>query len=127
MGPAGPAGPIIHAGQSSLTGSRGPTGTVTVLRCHTVSKDEHGRVVLHVLCTYQAVREGALAVKGTSTARANLLRGAIVYATGTQVGNTNGRSQLILADKRPLRSGRYTLQLRAGHARHATTTTITIT
>jgi hypothetical protein len=45
-------------------------------------------------------------------ARAQLERGKVIYAAGTGVVGSRGRAQLLLAERRALAAGRYTLVLR---------------
>ena len=96
-GPQGPAGPGGRVGQIRLVSCQKVTETITV--------NHRQRKVTHQKCTTRLI--GTSATFTVAAARATLLRGNAVYATGTA---RSGR--LVLRGRRKIRAGRYTLVLR---------------
>jgi len=93
----------------------------------TQSKPSHGGSVTET-CSERAV-EGAITTTGSQPGSARLVRGAIVYATGVILSTGARRSELVLAEQRPLPTGHYTLlvQRRSGHKSIVTKQALKIT
>ena len=113
-GPSGATGPAGPAGATGATGRAGAT-TVELVTCLTVttraSKKRppfaHRRV-----CTGTPAR-ASFKLQGTGiAARVSVQRGHTVYATGTGIESSGGTDKLVLATRRALTPGSYTLELR---------------
>jgi hypothetical protein len=111
-GPPGPQGP---QGLTGPTGPRGPAGKVELISCTTVLTTTRKR------CTAREI-SGTVRLTGAPRVdRATLSRGRTTYATGVSVDMTRGRSQLVLANLRPLKRGSYTLTVRHRRGRRLMT------
>ena len=128
--PQGPTGPTGHPGSrgpAGPTGAQGPAGKVELITCKTVIKKVRGHRRTVQKCTGRLVSG---TIKFTATAlsvHATISRGRLVYAAGASLPMGHGRSQLLLADLRPLRSGRYTLTVRTRHGGRRVTRRMAIT
>jgi hypothetical protein len=121
QGPAGSSGKEGPSGKTGPSGTTGPTGKtgapgkVEILTCLTttnaVVRAGRKRFVHVRRCTGALATTVELAGVGVA-ARAMLERGRVVYASGTGVLGEHGRTELLLADKRALSAGSYTLVLR---------------
>lgn len=114
--PQGPTGPQGAVGPQ---GPVGPAGKVELITCRTVVSRVNGHRRKVQKCTGRLV-SGTIKFK-TAARRATVSRGRIVYATGVSIPLGRGMMQLLLADLRPIRRGRYTLTERAGHGRQVST------
>ena len=90
-----------------------------MITCRTVVSRVNGHRRKVQKCTGRLV-SGTIKFK-TAARRATVSRGRIVYATGVSIPLGRGMMQLLLADLRPIRRGRYTLTERAGHGRQVST------
>jgi hypothetical protein len=107
-GPAGSPGPT----GTGAAGPQGPAGQVELVTCTQTTKRVKGRKHTHTTCKGR-LASGTVNLKtGGAVSRATVTRGGVVYATGSAVSLGNGRVQLLLADRRPLRKGTYTLSQR---------------
>jgi hypothetical protein len=99
--------------------------------CKTIAKTvkQHGRKrTVHVeKCTGKLVSGPVKFTASASSARATLARAGVVYATGTSASLGHGRSRLLLAERRPVGAGRYTLILARLHGTQWSTTSRQIT
>ena len=122
-GPQGPAGPV---GATGPAGPRGTPGQIRLVSCKQVTKTirvhGHKRTVHRRTCTTRVI--SGTATFTTTIARARLVRGAVLYATGSA-----RLDQLTLHARRVIRPGRYTLILSHPDGQRSITThhTITIT
>jgi hypothetical protein len=113
-GPLGPAGPQGPAGPRGATGPRGLAGEIRLVSCtsitQTITVGGKKRSVKRQKCTTRLIT--GTATFTTTSARATLIHGQAVYATGRAWLN-----HLSLRTRRPVRAGRYTLILsrRVGH------------
>ncbi len=106
--PAGPAGPAGEAGAAGAAAAAPPAATKAELRvsvCRTVKA--------HRRC---ATRRVIGATLPGSAASASLIRGAVVYATGSVRAG-----RLVLSARRAVPAGSYTLKLRYRRAGRWTT------
>jgi Glycine rich protein len=101
-GPKGPAGP---------KGKRGPQGLTAEYTCH--PRERHGKY--KNACFVRLVSTSA----SNAAVKATLERKGVVYASGAP---SEGR--LVLAARRPVPAGRYTLVLAAKHGTSSETVTI---
>jgi hypothetical protein len=95
---------------------RDRAGRVELVTCTQTTKRDKGHKHTHT--TYKGrLASGTVNKTGGAVSRATVTRGGVVYATGSAVSLGNGRVQLVLADRRPLRKGTYTLsqRQRSGH------------
>jgi len=105
-GPAGSPGPT---GATGAAGPQGPAGQVELVTCTQTTKRVKGHKHTHTTCKGR-LASGTVNLKtGGAVSRATVTRGGVVYATGSAVSLGSGRVQLVLADRRPLRKGTYTL------------------
>jgi hypothetical protein len=96
-----------------MTRMRGTLELVTCLTVTTTVK-QHGRThyVHQRRCTGISVAGSVkLSAEGIA-ARAMFERGRVIYAIGTGVVSSRGRAKLLLAERRRLGAGHYTLVLR---------------
>ena len=125
QGVGGPVGPVGPAGQPGATGAagatgangpkgeQGPAGRIEVVTCKPVTKIVKGQPHTVQQCTTKLLSG---TVKFTTTGRvvrATLSRAGTVYAAGTIAATARHSSELVLAFRRPLRLGRYTLTVRS--------------
>jgi Kelch motif len=114
-GKVGPSGKEGTAGQPGPSGKTGPPGKVDLLTCltnsFTVVRAGHRHLVHGRRCTGLLATSVRLSGTGLAT-RAILERGSAVYATGTGLLGKSGRMKLLLADRRAVNAGQYTLLLR---------------
>ena len=124
-GPQGPAGPLGATGPQGPAGAQGQTG----------KQGRPGQIELVVCkltreryqCTARLV-SGPVEFTATSIrAEATLSRGPSLYAVGTCTPTRSGGWQLMLRPPRRLPNGRYTLNVKTGHGRQATTRRTQIT
>ena len=130
--PQGVGGPVGPAGQPGATGATGATGAagaagakarprgeqgqagrIELVTCKPVTKIVKGQPHTVQQCTTKLVSG---TVKFTTTAgvvRATLSRAGTVYAAGTIAATARHSSELVLASRRPLRVGTYTLTVRS--------------
>ena len=113
-GTAGPGGADGQRGRPGARGPRGRAGRIRLVTCTAATARRPRRCTTRLLSS-----PVTLAMVGT--ARASLLRGGVVYATGTATS-----SGLLLHAHRGVLPGRYTLRLRYGHARTKITATAQI-
>jgi hypothetical protein len=118
-GPKGATGPTGPTGPAGQRGRRGPDGIVAIVTCSP-------RKTSGFRCRQRLV-EGTFFTIGRLPISAQIVRGRIVYATGVSSTIGGGRSKLVLARKRPLRRGDYTLVLRRHVGRRLVTTRQQIT
>ncbi len=116
QGAAGAGGPQGQAGQN------GAPGKVELLMCKTVTRHHKKQV----RCTGRLV-SGTFALTGSGVVAATVHRGNAMYATGARLDLGGGRSELVLADVRPVSGGRYTLTLRYRSGRRSITSTRRVT
>lgn len=142
IGPTGPTGatgatgPTGSTGPTGATGPRGPAGSVELVTCKTITKTMLRKIngkqrnvrVKQTRCTGRQV-SGAVTFTSAATATATVSRGNVTYATGALMSDRSDRWQLLLADRRPIGHGQYTLTLRVRRGRHWVNrrTTITVT
>lgn len=133
-GPQGKPGPQGPTGQTGATGPRGPAGQIELVICRKVTKTitthGHKRKVTVQKCTTRLVSGPVKFTIGADGLGATVSRAHVVYATGEAVRGAAGHWQLVLTRRmRKLRSGRYTLTLKAlrGRPRIVERTMITIT
>jgi hypothetical protein len=105
-GPAGPAGASGAVGAKGPAGPRGSAGTFALLECEQSKPNQSGSVT--ETCKERAV-EGAITTGGSRPGWARLERGATPLASGVIVSAGTLRTEILLAHKRPLPAGRYTL------------------
>jgi Collagen triple helix repeat (20 copies)/Galactose oxidase, central domain/Kelch motif len=115
-GVAGVTGAPGPAGAQGATGKQGAPGTLELVTCLTVisTVKQHGHIhyVHQRKCTGISVA-GSVKLSGEGiAARAMLERGRVIYAAGTGVVSSRGRTKLVLVERRALPAGRYTLVLR---------------
>jgi Glycine rich protein/Abnormal spindle-like microcephaly-assoc'd, ASPM-SPD-2-Hydin len=108
-GPAGSPGPT---GATGATGPQGPAGKVELVTCTQTTKEVKGHKHTHTTCNGRLASGTVNLRAGGAVTSATVTRGGVVYATGSAVSLGNGRVQLVLADRRPLRKGTYTLSQR---------------
>ncbi len=127
-GATGPSGAPGSPGATGATGPRGPAGKVELITCTTVKVKIKHHTVSRQKCTGKLVSGTVKFTTSGSTVRATLSRGPVVYATGSRVSITRGRSELALTNQRPVHPGRYTLtlRLRRGRSWSIERTTVTI-
>jgi len=116
-GKEGSPGKEGATGKEGLAGKEGPAGKVGLLTCLTVTttvrRDGHKHVVHSRECTAVSVSTTVKLTGTGAAARVTLERDGKVYATGTGVQDNHGRTtELLLADRRPMSAGAYTLVLR---------------
>jgi hypothetical protein len=116
-GTTGSTGPRGDIGPKGATGPRGPAGTVTLLLC----KAARSRGKLRDQCSSH--KGARVLVSGSRPVAARLLKGRRQDAEGWSIATGHGRSVLVLAERRRLRPGRYTLTLRIERRGHWVTTT----
>ena len=120
---SGPAGP---QGATGATGAQGAAGKILLVSCktmtETVKRHGHKRKVHRRECRTRLIT--GTATFTATAARATLIRGRVIYATGTARLNL-----LVLDARRRVPAGRYTLILRRRDGRRwiVTRRTITIT
>ena len=120
-----PQGPTMPPVSTTPTGTQQPAGKLELVRCKTVSRRCSGRSRARPAgsgSSERGARAGGLGTVGATTGavdRATISRGGVTYATGTGVQLAGGRSQLVLTDLRPLRSGSYTLTLKGAGRRRS--------
>jgi hypothetical protein len=95
---------------------------VTFLRCHTTTNKRGTSIT----CSRRQITGGVF-VSGARPVHARLLRSGKTYAEGWSIAKPNGRSALVLVERRTLRHGTYTLRLRIHRHRRWVTTTRQIT
>ncbi len=125
QGPQGPTGPTGPTGPQGAQGRPGTSGAIELVTCKTVTstiiRNRRKHTITQQKCTTKVISG---IVKFTLTAsEAALVRGGVVYATGTAT-----RGRLVLRARRLVRAGRYTLTLtrRQGQRRVTTSQQITI-
>ncbi len=113
---AATAPPAVALAAGTSVGGKGPAGKVDLLSCELTSKRKHrSPTPIAEVCKDKVVRGTVkFTVEGAST-RAKLVRKAKVFATGAQVATPHGGSEIVLNEKRALRTGVYTLILRHRH------------
>jgi hypothetical protein len=99
---------------------------VELITCKTVIRTVKRKRRKQQKCTGRLV-SGTIKFTTAASDHATLSRGRVIYARGTSVALGHERSQLLLADLRPLHHGRYTLTLRSRHGQHWSTRRATIT
>jgi hypothetical protein len=107
----GPAGSPGATGATGATGPQGPGGKVELVTCTQTTKRVKGHKRTHTTCKAR-LASGTVSLKaGGAVSLATITRG------GSAVSLGNGRVQLLLTDRRPLRKGTYTLSQRhrSGH------------
>lgn len=107
-----PQGPPGATGATGQQGPRGPAGKIELVTCKPVKKIVKGRRRTVQKCTAKLVSGTVKFTTASRLVHATISRAKAVYATGTSVAAASGGSQLVLADRRPLRRGSYTLTLR---------------
>lgn len=110
--------PLSNGGVTAVRRSR----EVELVTCRpiaeTLRNELRGAPVKTERCTRKRV-SGAVKFTATgASVRATLIRRRVVYATGASVLGADGRTQLVLTDRRPLKPGTYTLILRHRRGRH---------
>jgi len=136
-GATGAAGATGTAGQRGAAGPKGPTGPagragkVELVTCetHTLKVGSHGHSGFTHKRTCTVVgASGTVTLGGEgAAARAQLLRGGRLYASGTGVFTGHGGTKLLLSERLPLSAGSYTLVLRRHLNQRWTTTRETVT
>jgi hypothetical protein len=113
-GATGPAGATGATGATGPAGEPGSSGTFALLLCEQSKPSRSGSVT--ETCKERAV-EGAVTAAGSRPGWARLERGAIAYASGVIVSTGTLRSEILLAHRRAIPIGRYTLLVRrrSGH------------
>jgi streptogramin lyase len=122
-GPTGPSGPTGAAptgatgdtgptGATGATGATGPAGKVELVSCAMLTKKVKGKAQEQMKCTIKLVT-GPVTFKTTGASAAVLSRGGLVYATGSAIGSGR-KTKLLLAARRRIREGRYTLTVTHG-------------
>jgi hypothetical protein len=100
-GPAASTSP----GPTGATGPPGPAGKVELVTCTQTTKQVKGHKHTHTTCKGR-LASGTVNLKaGGAFSRTTVTRGGVVYATGSAVSLGDGRVQLVLPDRRPLRKG----------------------
>jgi hypothetical protein len=98
-----------------------PPGTAAVISCepiHVGTKHGERGVTPTVRCARNVV-SGKVKFSGAGPSiRATIVRGHVVSAVGVSDPGARGGSRLVLAERRPLRHGTYTLILRHRRGRH---------
>jgi ABC-type cobalt transport system substrate-binding protein len=114
-GAPGKIGPSGKEGTAGPSGKTGPPGKAELLTCltdsFTVLRAGHKHLVHGRRCTGLLATSVRLSGTGLAT-RAILERGSAVYAAGTGLLGKSGRMKLLLADRRAVNAGEYTLLLR---------------
>jgi hypothetical protein len=104
-GSIGPIGAIGPAGATGLTGATGPAGQVQLMTCREVTSNSHSASGAPVVTQTYSTQQVSSSVKFASdrqSATAKVARGATEYAVGLSSTLASGRSQLTLADVRPM-------------------------
>ena len=94
---------------------------MTVLRCFDNAHSTKRGAGSAVRCVVRELR-GSVLVSGSPPVEARVLRGGRSYAVGWSISKPNGRSFLVLAGRRTLPAGTYTLRVRV--QRHGRSVTI---
>ncbi|HEY4809562.1 MAG TPA: choice-of-anchor D domain-containing protein [Solirubrobacteraceae bacterium] len=118
-GPAGPTGPVGPRGQSASSGN------LVVMTCRTRATSTHSAGHAHgaspLICS--RTESETLALRGGArAAHAQLVRGGHIYAAGMVVQTAHGRAELVLAVRKALTSGPWTLVVAHRQGGHWTTT-----
>jgi hypothetical protein len=116
-GPQGASGPQGTAGAQGVPGAQGAPGQIQLVTCTTTVKIVKHRRVPTRKCTTKTIT-GTATFTTSATARAALLRGKALYATGT----ASRAKGVVLHAIGKVRAGTYTLRLTYGHGRAATVT-----
>lgn len=119
---AGPTGATGATGPTGATGATGPAGKVELVSCTTLTKKVKGKAQEQMKCTIKLVT-APVTFNTTGASAAVLSRGGLVYATGSAIGSGR-KTKLLLAARRRIREGRYTLTVTHGRTHQRQTITI---
>jgi hypothetical protein len=130
-GVTGATGLAGATGPKGATGSQGPPGSPEIITCLTLTttSTSHGHTVFTHPRKCTGVAAGAKSsIKGNGIAsRAYLVRGKVLYSSGTGLVEAGNRIQLLMDDSRPVSKGAYTLVLRRIKGNHWVSSTLAIT
>lgn len=118
--PAGPGGVVTSTGATTSNNGTNPSHrteparsrlTVELITCKRKPKAKGHKQ----LCTAKLIPGLVTSTATTSTTRATISRGRVVYATGPASAVGTGRWEVVIHKRRALRPGLYTLTLRTRH------------
>lgn len=109
--PTGPPGAPGAKGATGATGPAGPAGKVEVIVCKPTTKTVKGHRRTAQRCTGRLVSGTVKFTTATAATSARVSRARVLYATGYAVSTGRGSWTLMLARRRNLSPGRYTLTL----------------
>jgi virginiamycin B lyase len=116
-------GGTLPQGPRGKTGARGPTGKIELVTCKPVTKGKGKHKKTTQKCTTKLTSKPVKFKTAGDVSSAVLLRGDVVYATGS-ASRAGKNTKLLLTPLRKLRDGSYTLKLTHGHVRQRETITI---
>jgi Glycine rich protein len=116
---APPAVALLAGASAAAKVAKGPAGEVELLSCRPMIKLHEGRLtaVRSERCAGKVVHGRVRFTAVGASTRASLVRGRVIFAAGASVPTARGGSELVLAERRPVRHGTYTLILRRRHGR----------
>jgi Glycine rich protein len=100
---------LSGTGNSALTGVKRRPAKVAVVDCSPIHR---GAAASTVTCSRTLVAGKVVFPRGGQATRATILRGRVVFAAGVSESRAHGGSLLVMAERRPLGRGTYTLLLR---------------
>ena len=112
-GTTGAAGAAGATGATGPRGEQGPAGRIELVTCKPVTKIVKGQPHTVQQCTTKLVSGTVKFATTPGVVRATLSRAGTVYAAGTIAAIARHSSELVLASRRPLRAGTYTLTVRS--------------
>jgi hypothetical protein len=129
-GPTGPTGPMGRTGATGArgpTGPRGPAGKLALITCKTTIQKVRGRTRRFQKCKSRLVAGTVIFTTVSSSVPATISRRGVIFATGASLPTSGGGTVLVMANRRALHFGSYTLTLRTRRGRRSIVRRIPIT
>jgi hypothetical protein len=116
-------GGTLPQGPPGKTGPRGPAGKIELVTCKRVTKGKGKHKKTTQKCSTKLTSKPVKFKTAGDVSSAVLLRGNVVYGTGSAI-RAGGNTSLLLTPLRKIRGGSYTLTLTHGQHRQRETITI---